>query len=342
MNKLRILIGGGSGFVGTALTASLIEQGHDVTIISRESKPAHSDFNYFTSWDQNPEAGTLTWENIARDGLPPAMDAVINLAGSNIMDFKKLWTCKYKEECVLSRVSTTQLLAKAISECDLPPSVWISTSSVHFYPPSKENEYDETSSFADFYPASKPKKGNFTNWFWASQLYASIENAAVIPDPETRIRSVILRLGIVLGKGGGAYNSIHVPFFCCLGGTIGDGSQWFPYVHLKDVVRAYEFAIFEEQARGPLNVVAPSVCTNKEFTEALGKAMNRPTVLGVPDFMSMLMGKERASILFDGQHVKPSVLTSMGFAFDFPDATSCCVNLVDGAVVEKDGPSAAH
>ena len=302
--------------MGTALAKYLREKGHSVRIISR-----------YPSADD--KSGDLTWDDIERDGLPTT-DAVINLAGSNLMDFKKLWTCKYKEECVSSRVSTTKLLAKAISESDDPPSVWISTSAVGFYPPSKENEYDETSSVADFYPASKDNERNNTDWVWASKLCVSIEKAAEISGSHIRTRSVVMRLGIVLGQGGGAYGSMRIPFYCCLGGTFGDGSQWFPYVHLTDVVRAYEFAIFDNRVKGPINLVAPSACTNKEFTKALGNAMWRPTILSVPSFMSILLGKERGALLFDGQHVKPTALTSLGFKFNFSDITSCCQDLVYG------------
>ena len=323
--KRHVLIGGGSGFVGKALTESLLDQGHDVTIISRDPKPAFNYFYYFTPLNQKPTADVMTWDEIERDGLPPSIDAVINLAGSNIMDFKKLWTCKYKDECVSSRVNTTKLLAKAISESDDPPSVWISTSAVGFYPPSKVAEYDET------YPPSHDNHNDGPDKDWASQLCTSIEKAAELPDVEEACtRSVIVRLGIVLGQGGGAYGKMRTPFYCCLGGTFGDGSQWFPYVHLKDVVRAYEFAVFDDRPRGPLNLVAPSMCTNKEFTKALGRAMWRPTILPVPSFVSKLMGKERGSILFSGQHVKPMTLTSLGFEFNFSDITSCCTDLVNG------------
>ena len=325
MPRLRILIGGGTGFVGTALATSLRRKGHDVKIVSRYLRPSAKDFTWQNVLD--PKGGDFTWDDIERDGLP-ATDAVINLAGSNMLDFKKLWTCKYKEECVSSRVSTTKLLAKAISESDDPPSVWISTSAVNFYPPSKEHEYDETVSV-------------FPERDWASKLCVDIEDAADIPDPEARTRSVVMRTGIVLGQGGGeydplemqsggVYDKIRTPFYCCLGGTFGDGSQWFPYVHLTDVVRAYEFAILDNRPRGPLNLVAPTACTNKEFTKALGKAMWRPTIIPVPNFVSKLMGEERASILFSGQHVQPLVLTDLGFLFNYPDVTSCCRALAKG------------
>ena len=312
--RLRILIGGGTGFVGKALTSYLVSKGHRVTVISRNRY--QYGFNYFVSWDENPDADTVTWGEIEREGLPRSMDVVINLAGTSIMDFKKLWTCRFKEKCVTSRVNTTALLAKAISESKEPPSVWIATSAVSLYPPSKTIEYGE----GDGHGGSDDH--------WASQLCASIEEAAKLSDEEKCPRSVIMRLGIVLGQDGGVYDNMHMPFYCCLGGTIGDGSQWFPYVHLKDVVRAYEFAVFDTRARGPLNVVAPSACTNKEFTLALGSAMWRPTFIPVPSFVTQLMGEERASLLFEGQQVQPNALKSMGFEFNFPDITSCCKDLV--------------
>ena len=296
MSKLRILIGGGSGFVGKALTSSLRSQGHTVKIISTR-----------------PSASALTWDDIKRNGLP-ASDAVINLAGANIMDLKKLWTHAYKEECLTSRVTTTTLLAQAISETEHPPSVWVSTSAVGFYPPSTSARYDESSvvSTSD----------------WASELCTSIENAADISDSQSHTRSVVMRTGIVLGKGGGAFDNMRLPFLLGLGGTFGDGSQWFPFVHLKDVVRAYEFAILDDRPQGPLNLVAPHMCTNLEFTKTLGTAMRRPTIIPVPGFVANLIGQERGSLLFDGQHVTPAALTSLGFEFHHPDVGSCCDELV--------------
>ena len=301
--------------MGKALVSSLLSQGHFVTIISRDPEPAFKYF-YYTPLNRKPSADKITWDDIEREGLPPSTDIVINLAGSKILDFKKLWTCKYKEECVSSRVRTTALLAKAISESKEPPSVWIATSAVSLYPPSKTIEYGE----GDGHGGSDDH--------WASQLCASIEEAAKLSDEEKCPRSVIMRLGIVLGQDGGVYDNMHMPFYCCLGGTIGDGSQWFPYVHLNDVVRAYEFAMFDTRVKGPLNVVAPSACTNKDFTKALGRAMWRPTFLYLPSFVSSLVGKERGSILFSGQHVNPTALTSLGFQFNFSDITSCCTELV--------------
>ena len=335
--RLRILIGGGTGFVGKALTSYLVSKGHRVTVISRNRY--QYGFNYFVSWDENPDADTVTWGEIEREGLPRSMDVVINLAGTSIMDFKKLWTCRFKEKCVTSRVNTTALLAKAIAESDYPPSVWIATSAVSLYPPSKKNEYDEDTPLTDLHAPTTKKKGKARSnpdWVWASQLYASIEKAAIIPDPEAQIRTVIMRLGIVLEQNGGTFSRMEVPFYCCLGGTLGDGSQWFPWVHLDDVVRAFEFAVLDDRVQGPLNVVAPTACTNRNFTKTLGRAMWRPTIIGVPKFMSVLMGRERASLFFSGQHVKPSILTLMGFEFNFPDVTSCCHNLVHYLKTWKD------
>ena len=219
-----------------------------------------------------------------------------------------------------SRVNTTALLAKAISQSDYPPSVWISTSAVGFYPPSETQTYDEKSSFPP------PEKD------WLSSLSTVIEEAAEIPDPQKRTRSVMMRLGIVLGQDGGVYDKMRKPFYSCLGGTLGDGSQWFPYIHLEDVIRAYRFAIFDSRVQGPLNVVAPTACTNKEFTKALGGVIKRPTMIGVPGFVSTLIGHGRGSLLFDSRLVKPDKLTSLGFEFDFPDVTSCCEALVHGLI----------
>ena len=188
---------------------------------------------------------------------------------------------------------------------------------VGFYPPSKFDVYDENSVVDE------------NDRDWASRLYHSVEEAAAFENQwSIATRSVIMRLGMVLGEGGGAWDYMRIPFSCCLGGTFGDGSQWFPYVHLADAVRAYEHALFDHRAQGPINVVAPEVCDNKMFASTLGRAMYRPTIVQIPKFVSALIGTDRGSMIFSGQHVKPNVLTSLGFKFQCPDATSCCTELV--------------
>ena len=142
--KLDIIIGGGSGFAGQALASSLRDQGHDVTIVSRSSRT-----------DRGTSGSGLTWEDVERDGVPPSTDAVINLAGSDMIKSQKLWACEYMEECVVGRAGTAKLLAEAISKSEHAPSVSIAKSPVNFYPPvnkyalSKRSEYEETAIVSD-------------------------------------------------------------------------------------------------------------------------------------------------------------------------------------------------
>ena len=219
-----------------------------------------------------------------------------------------------------SRVNTTAILAKAIAASEDAPSVWISTSGASFYPPDEAIPYDETSVI------------NLRKMNWASELMAKVEKAAEIHNPKSlhTTRSVTMRIGMVLGQEGGVYKNLHRPFHSCLGGTFGDGSQYFPWVHISDAVRAYEFAILDLRVKDVLNVVAPKACTNEDFSRAVGRAISRPTFIPIPKFVSLLLGKDRGPMLFDGQNVKPNALTSLGFKFDFPDITSCCVDLSRG------------
>lgn len=295
---LHVLIGGGSGFIGTALSSSLRHNGHKVTVLSTQPSTHPS---------------TMTWTDLHTHGLPHSTNVVINLAGANI--FKHVWTNSYKEQCVSSRVTTTTALAQAISCSPTPPSLWISTSAVGIYPPSVDTRYDEHSVIPS------PTED------WASTLCTAVEHSATLSQPQTR--SVILRMGIVLGKGGGAFGNMYLPFQFGLGGPFGTGDQWFPLVHLRDVVRAYEFVLKDERARGVLNVVAPNMCTNQQFVSALGECMGRPVVLPVPRIVGRIMGEDRGKMLFEGQHVSSVKWKEMGFEFRYPDVNSCCVELCE-------------
>ena len=222
-------------------------------------------------------------------------DVVINLAGANIIG---RWTPQYKELLYSSRIDTTSKIVNAINTVENKPKLLISTSAVGIY--DNKDTHDEN--------------GTFANDF-LSTLCQNWEKEALKAKNETTKVS-IFRFGIVLGKNGGAFAKMITPFRLCLGGIIGSGNQAFSYVHIDDLMSAYQFVI-EKNLDGIFNLTAPKPTTNLLFTRALGKALKRPTIFPVPEFVLKLIFNEGAKVLTDGQDVIPKKLLSLGFKFKF-------------------------
>ena len=219
---------------------------------------------------------------------------VINLAGANIIN---RWTDSYKKLLYKSRIETTSTLIEAMDKAKIKPDLFISTSAVGIY--SNEECYDEIDyKYADDFLARLCKK-------W--------ENEA-LKAKELDIRTAIFRFGIVLGNGG-ALEKMLLPFKMGLGGVIASGNQHFSFIHIEDLLNAYKFLIENVDLNGIFNLTSPMPTTNKEFTKALGKVLNRPTVLPIPEFILNLVFSEGAKVLTNGQCVKPKRLVDSGFVF---------------------------
>ena len=222
-------------------------------------------------------------------------DVVINLAGANIIG---RWTPQYKELLYSSRIDTTSKIVNAINIIENKPKLLISTSAVGIY--DNKDTYNEN--------------GTFANDF-LSILCQNWEKEALKATNETTKVS-IFRFCIVLGKNGGAFAKMITPFKLCLGGIIGSGNQAFSYIHIDDLMNAYKFVI-EKNLDGVFNLTAPKPTTNFQFTKALGKVLNKPTIFPVPEFVLKLIFSEGAKVLTDGQDVVPEKLLSLGFKFNY-------------------------
>ena len=222
-------------------------------------------------------------------------DIVINLAGANIIN---RWSEDYKKLLYSSRIDTTSKIVNAINDVENKPKLIISTSAVGIY--DNKSTHNEN--------------GNFSNDF-LSNLCQSWEKEALKANNEST-KVAIFRFGIVLGKDGGAFAKMITPFKLGLGGIIGSGNQAFSYIHIIDLLRAYQFVI-ENQFSGVFNLTAPKPTTNLQFTRALGKALGRPTIFPVPEFILKLIFSEGAKVLTDGQDVIPEKLLSLGFNFEY-------------------------
>lgn len=234
-------------------------------------------------------------------------DIVINLSGANIIH---RWSDDYKNKLYHSRIDTTQKIVNAIKEANIKPKLLISTSAVGIYSNKKVNSEEDFEYGKNF----------------LAKLCQTWEKEALKAKDDTRV--VIFRFGIVLGKNGGALQSMLPPFKLGLGGTIGNGSQYFSFVHIEDLKNAFHFIITQEKLEGAFNLGAPQPTTNKGLTKALGKTLHRPTLLPVPEFVLKLIYGEGATVLTDGQSMIPQRLEENGFKFQYKTIEETIENLL--------------
>ncbi len=235
-------------------------------------------------------------------------DILINLAGAPII---ARWSESYKKVLYSSRIDTTKALVEGIKKATKKPSLFISTSAV--------GRYDNKKTYTDYEEGNATDVlGNITKEWEEEALHAQ----------ELGVRTVVFRFGVVLGYGGGMMEKVYPPFSLGLGGTIGDGSQYFSWVHIQDLVNAEMFAIENEKMQGVYNLTAPDTTTNKAFTKTFGEVLHRPTIFPVPVFVLKLLYGEGSVVLSDGQSVAPRKLLDTGFDFTYPDLESALREIV--------------
>ncbi|XP_077909640.1 epimerase family protein SDR39U1 isoform X3 [Halichoerus grypus] len=296
---MRVLVGGGTGFIGTALTQLLKARGHEVTLVSRKPGPDR-----------------ITWDELAESGLPRC-DAAVNLAGENILNPLRRWNETFQKEQPLNlalqlkvsypRAATGQPMEQLKGKISMALSSHgkIPGAGEAYYQPSLTAEYDEDSPGGDF------------DFF--SNLVTKWEAAARLPGESTR--QVVVRSGVVLGRGGGAIGHMLLPFRLGLGGPIGPGHQFFPWIHIRDLAGILTHAVEASHVQGVLNGVAPApTTTNAEFAKAFGAALGRPAFMPLPSVVvQAVFGRERAVMLLEGQKVVPRRTLATGYQYSFPE-----------------------
>lgn len=288
---MNILITGGTGFIGSRLCEYLLKENH--TLVVKTRQPNIVDTRMSAVSDLS-ELGTDT-----------VFDVVINLAGEPIAD--KRWSTKQKEKILRSRLDTTEELISYFIELEQKPALFISGSAIGFYGIESSPETLNT----------KIDESALGDSSFASRLCQQWE-ASALQAEALGIRTCLLRTGIVLGHKGGALNKMLLPFKLGLGGAIGSGNQWMPWIHLDDLIGLIRFCIAQPNVSGAINGTAPNPVTNSEFTKALGKALKRPTVLPMPGFMvKILMGQMGKELLLAGKRVVPAKALSSGYRFKF-------------------------
>ncbi len=299
---MRVLITGGSGLIGRELAASLVPD-HEVIILSRRPERISGlPLGVRTEkWDGHTIEG---WHSLA-DGA----DAIVNLAGENIGS--RCWTDKRKRAIIQSRLDTGQAVVEAARAVSHKPLVVIQASGIGYYGPHGDEEITEES----------PPGHDFL-----ARLAVDWESSTA-PVEALGVRRVIIRTGVVLSAGGGALPRMLLPFRFFVGGRMGSGRQWFPWIHIADEVGAIRFLIENEAAIGPFNLTAPSPVTNSEFSSLLGQQSRRPAFMPVPAFALRLIFGEMATALLDGQRAVPQRLMQLGYTFRFPNANSALRDL---------------
>ncbi|MEW9799179.1 TIGR01777 family oxidoreductase [Alteromonas sp. CYL-A6] len=290
---MKILVTGGSGFIGRHLIPELLRE-HQITVLTRSPDRAA----------RLLPAGCECVSDLSEVDMN-TIDAVINLAGEPIAD--KRWTPQQKQRICDSRWTLTARLASMINDCETPPGVFLSGSAIGYY--GRQGDTLVTEATTDVHD-------EFTH-----QVCAKWEAIAEGVD-QSKTRLCLLRTGVVLNAGEGALARMALPFKLGIGGKIGSGEQYLSWIHIDDMVSAMLYLLSHDSCRGVYNMTAPEPVTNKVFSQALARALHRPCLFTVPAFsMKLLMG-EAADMVLTGQRVVPARLQEAGFSFRYADADS--------------------
>lgn len=284
---MKVLIAGGTGFLGTALTQSLEKDGHEVIILSRRA-PKNS---RQIQWDGRTADG---WGHIVND-----VDAIVNLTGYGLEHWP--WTPRQKRRFVDSRVMPGLALVSAIKNASHRPRVFLQTSGVNRYGLRGEGIADESTPAADDFLAQIT-----VHWESASQ---SIE--------ELGVRRIVARSAVVLSGRGGLFPLMALPVRLFAGGKFGDGRQTMPWIHLADEIGAIRFLLENENARGAYNLISPEPASNADFMKTIAKVLHRPYWFHVPEFLLRLVLGEMSVLLTEGRYSQPKRLLELGYQFKF-------------------------
>ena len=303
-NEMKILITGGTGLIGKKLCSALLQQGHELTILTRRPTVVSTQCKAIVSLNEwQPEI---------------IYDAVLNLAGEPIVD--KSWTEKRKKCLCDSRISLTQELVRHIEAANQKPKVLISGSAIGYYGNTGDVIVDETTSVGSDFGA---------------ELCSAWENEAL----KANIRVCILRTGLVLDSSGGILKKMLLPFKLGLGGRIGDGKQWMSWIHIDDYVAIVIKLLGDEKAQGAYNMVAPEPVTNQQFTKILANKLSRPSFCNIPSWFLKLVLGERAELVLGGQRVSSIRIKELDYQFVYSNLKNSIQSL---CTVDSENTSSNH
>jgi uncharacterized protein (TIGR01777 family) len=286
--KMNILIAGGSGFLGTVLTKSLEQDGHQVFILTRRNPKATNQIQ----WDGKTTTG---WGHRVNE-----MDAVVNLTGYGLEHWP--WTKRQKQKFIDSRVLPGLALASAIKDSSRRPSVFLQTSGINRYGLRNDTIADE----------STPPANDFL-----AQITVGWEEATKSVE-ELGVRRVITRNAVVLARPGGLFPLMALPVQIFFGGRFGDGIQATPWIHIADQIAAMRFLLENEKASGPFNLIAPTPTSNDDFMRTIANVLKRPYWFHLPSFLLRIPLGEMSVLLTEGSYSQPKRLLELGYKFKFP------------------------
>lgn len=300
---MKFFITGGTGFIGKNLVRRLAEKGHTILVLTRSQKrpeEPNSRITYIRGESIKPGP----WQEFIKD-----CDIIINLAGATI--FSK-WNKKQKKLILESRVKTTQNIVQAFPSRPERKTTLVSASAIGYYGFHGDEELDEKASPGDDFLAIVTRA-------WETEALKAQEKG---------VRVVLPRFGIVLGEKGGALSMMSRFFKLFLGGPLGNGRQWFSWIHIRDLVEIVVFLIEHPDISGPLNACSPNPVRNRELAKALGKALHRPSFLRAPAFAVRLLLGEFGNVVLKGQRVLPRRLLESEFVFQLPDIGSALTDIL--------------
>ena len=300
---MRLVVAGASGFIGSALSARLLKKGHSLTLLTRGAP--REDSTAAKRWLRWRPGASGEWEAVMNDA-----EGVINLAGEPIA--AKRWTAEQKSKIRASRIETTASIVKAIAKAKQKPGFLINASAVGYYGPRGDEVISEEAPPGTDFLAEVCR-----NW------EREAKNAERLG-----LRVVCVRTGIVLGRGGGALAKMVPPFKFFMGGPLGSGNQWMPWIHLDDEVGLMLHLIEHAEASGPCNATSPNPVRMKEFCQNLGRVMGRPSWAPVPAFALRILLGEMAEMLLTGQRAVPAAAQRLSYDFRYPgldDALKACM-----------------
>ena len=300
---MKILITGGSGFIGSNLSKYLLSGGHKVTAVSRSAdqhRIRHENYRYITADTTRPGS----WQKEAEE-----TEAVVNLTGASIF---KRWTASYKKMIYNSRILTTRHVVAALPEGRAV--TLCSTSGTGYYGNRGDDILREDESVGRDFLA-----GVSLDWEKEAQRATA-----------KGVRVAVMRFGVVLGKNGGALAKMIPAFKLFVGGSMGSGNQWFPWIYLEDLMAAILFILEHQDVSGPLNFCAPNPVRYRELAKTLGEALGRPSFMPAPAFMIRLAMGEFGDVFLASQRTIPDQLLQHGFSFQYPDIKSAIQDVVRG------------
>ena len=293
--RMKVLISGGSGFIGRQLAASLLQGGHEVVVLSRQLEMRHPQKGVrYVSWDPHTADGDWIKEVSGAQG-------VVNLAGTSIGSWP--WTRQKMAEILSSRLSATAALVQALERtpAERRPSVLVSASGIDYYGDRADEAITEDSDAGDSFLARL-----------SQQWEVEAEKAQPLG-----VRVVCIRTAMVFGREALAFRLLTLPFRFFVGGPLGNGRQWFTWIHIDDIVGLYRLALEDTRVSGPLNAVAPDVRREHELAKEIGRVLHRPALLPAPAFALKLVLGKQAQLLLHGRRAQPAKALAYGYRFQF-------------------------